>query len=338
MDVFQKPVRPACAGAAACIAGTIVPMKKKVKKVSLAVNIGGIQMKNPVIAASGAFGYGEEYAEYAPLQLLGAFITKGTSLEPQAGNPPPRIVETAAGMLNAIGLENVGVKSLIQDKLPRLKKLNIPIMVNIFGTTRRAYAEVARSLEGCGGIAGLEVNISCPNIKKGGISFGTDPGEVFRVVSTVRKSFSGPLMVKLSPNVSDIAAIARSAEDAGADALSLINTLVGMAVDIHTRRPRLGNITGGLSGPAIKPVALRMVWEVYRSVAIPVVGIGGICSSKDALEFIIAGASAVQIGTAQFVDPGVAGEVVSGIGDYLRAQGMTNLKQLVGCLHTTPRE
>jgi len=185
-------------------------------------------------------------------------------------------------------------------------------------------------------IAGLEVNISCPNIKKGGISFGTDPREAFKVVSTVRKSFSGPLMVKLSPNVSDITAIARSAEDAGADVISLINTLMGMAIDIDTRRPRLGNITGGLSGPAIKPVALRMVWEVYRSVSIPVVGIGGICSSRDALEFIIAGASAVQIGTAQFVNPRVAGEVVSGIGDYLRTQGMTGLKELVGSLIASP--
>ena len=235
-------------------------------------------------------------------------------------------------MLNAIGLENVGVKALLKEKIPRLKKLKVPVIVNIFGTTRHAYGEVARSLDGCSGIAGLEVNISCPNIKKGGISFGTDPREVFRVVSTVRKAYSGPLMVKLSPNVADITAIARSAEDAGADILSLINTLIGMAIDIDTRRPRLGNITGGLSGPAIKPVAVRMVWEVCRSVSIPVVGIGGIFSGRDALEFIIAGASAVQIGTAQFVNPGVAGEVAGGIADYLRAQGMTNLKELVGQL------
>ena len=316
--------------------GTTVPMTQKAKKVSLAVNLGGIEMKNPVMAASGTFGYGEEYAEHTPLSLLGAFITKGISLQPRPGNPPPRIVETAGGMLNAIGLENVGVQRLLREKIPRLKKFNTPVIVNIFGNTRRAYGEVARSLEGCGAIAGLEVNISCPNIKKGGISFGTDPREAFKVVSTVRTSFSGTLMVKLSPNVSDITAIARSAEDAGADVISLINTLMGMAIDIDTRRPRLGNITGGLSGPAIKPVALRMVWEVYRSVSIPVVGIGGICSSRDALEFIIAGASAVQIGTAQFVNPRVAGEVVSGIGDYLRTQGMTGLKELVGSLIASP--
>ena len=313
-------------------------MMKNVKKVSLAVNLGGISMQNPVIAASGAFGYGEEYAAYAPLTRLGAFITKGISLKPQAGNPPPRIVETPGGMLNAIGLENVGVKALLKEKIPRLKKLKVPVIVNIFGTTRHAYGEVARSLDGCSGIAGLEVNISCPNIKKGGISFGTDPREVFRVVSTVRKAYSGPLMVKLSPNVADITAIARSAEDAGADILSLINTLIGMAIDIDTRRPRLGNITGGLSGPAIKPVAVRMVWEVCRSVSIPVVGIGGIFSGRDALEFIIAGASAVQIGTAQFVNPGIAGEVAGGIADYLRAQGMSNLKELVGSLKISSRQ
>jgi dihydroorotate dehydrogenase (NAD+) catalytic subunit len=313
-------------------------MTQKVNKVSLALNLGGIEMQNPVMAASGTFGYGEEYAPYAPLSLLGAFITKGISLKPQAGNPPPRIVETPGGMLNAIGLENVGVEALLNDKIPRLRKLRVPVIVNIFGTTRDAYGEVARRLNGCSGIAGLEVNISCPNIKKGGISFGTDPREAFRVVSAVRKAYAGPVMVKLSPNVTDIAAIARSAEDAGADMLSLINTLIGMEIDIDTRRPRLGNITGGLSGPAIKPVALRMVREVYRSVSIPVVGIGGICSGRDALEFIIAGASAVQIGTAQFVNPGVSAEVVRDIEQYLRAQGMTNLKELVGSLQTSPRE
>ena len=312
-------------------------MMQSLKKASLSVNLGGIKMKNPVMAASGIFGYGEEYRQYSALSRLGAFITKGISLEPKAGNRPPRIVETAAGMLNAIGLENVGIKALLRDKIPQLKKLGVPIIVNIFGTSRRAYGEVARSLEGLTAVAGLEVNISCPNIKKGGISFGTDPREVFGVISTVRKSFSGPLMAKLSPNVSDITTIARSAEEAGADVLSLINTLMGMAVNIETRTPRLGNITGGLSGPAIKPVALRMVWEVCRSVGIPVVGIGGIASARDALEFIIAGASAVQIGTAQFINPGVAEEVVGGIADYLAAQNMSTLQQLVGSLTTSSR-
>jgi len=268
-------------------------MMQPVKKAPLSVNLGGIEMKNPVIAASGAFGYGEEYGQYTALSRFGAFITKGISLEPKAGNLPPRIVETTGGMLNAIGLENIGVKALLKEKIPPLKKLGVPIIVNIFGSNRRAYGEVAQILEGHAAIAGLEVNISCPNIKKGGISFGTDPREVFSVISTVRKSFSGPLMVKLSPNVTDITTIARSAEEAGADVLSLINTLIGMAVNIDTRKPRLGNITGGLSGPAIKPIALRMVWEVYQSVNIPVVGIGGISSGRDALEFIIAGASAV---------------------------------------------
>lgn len=294
-------------------------------------------MKNPVMAASGAFGYGEEYGQHTPLNRFGAFITKGISLEPKPGNKPPRIVETTAGMLNAIGLENIGVKALLTKKMNGLKKLGVPIIVNIFGTSPPDYGEVAKSLEGAPAIAGLEVNISCPNIKKGGISFGTDPRDVFSVISTVRKSFSGPLMVKLSPNVSDITSIARSAEEAGADALSLINTLIGMAVNIDTRTPRLGNITGGLSGPAIKPVALRMVWEVYRSVRIPVVGIGGIASARDALEFIIAGASAVQIGTAQFVNPHVVEEVVSGIADYLRVHHMETIQQLVGSLTTSPR-
>jgi dihydroorotate dehydrogenase (NAD+) catalytic subunit len=246
------------------------------KKVNLSVDIGGIKMKNPIMAASGTFGYGEEYKDYIPINRLGALVTKGISLKPHSGNSPPRLVETTGGMLNAIGLQNIGVKAMIEEKIPALKKMGIPVIVNIFGTNIKEYGEVARSLEGVSGIAGLEVNISCPNLKRGGIPFGTDAREASKVVSKVRESSSLPILVKLSPNVTDITAIARSAEDAGADAISLINTLIGMAVDVETRTPKLGNITGGLSGPAIKPIALRMVWEVYNKVNIPVVGIGGI--------------------------------------------------------------
>jgi len=243
------------------------------KKVNLSVEIDKIKMRNPIMAASGTFGYGEEYRNYTPINRLGALITKGISLNPRLGNPPPRLAETTGGMLNAIGLENIGVDALIEEKVPRFKKFGSPVIVNIFGATLKEYEEVAKRLNEVEEVAGLEINISCPNIKRGGISFGTDPKEVFSVVSRVRKSSSLPILVKLSPNVTDITEIARSAEEAGADALSLINTLTGMAVDVETRTPKLGNITGGLSGPAIKPVALRMVWEVYNTVKIPVVGI-----------------------------------------------------------------
>lgn len=313
-------------------------MKELHKKISLAVEVAGISMKNPVMAASGTFGYGEEYGEHLSLHHLGALITKGISLNPQPGNPPPRLVETTGGMLNAIGLQNIGVRALIEEKIPNLRKYGIPLIVNIFGTTLKEYEEVAKTLEGVGGIAGLEINISCPNIKKGGLAFGTDPSDVFKVVSAVRKSSSRPIMVKLSPNVTDITSIARSAEEAGADILSLINTLIGMAVNPETRTPRLANITGGLSGPAIKPIALRMVWEVYNAVSIPVVGVGGICSAGDALEFIIAGASAVQVGTGHFVNPHLTAEIVAGLEKYLRANQLTSLTALVGTLETAARK
>jgi dihydroorotate dehydrogenase (NAD+) catalytic subunit len=308
-------------------------MKKlRKKKISLAVDIGGLRIKTPVIAASGTFGYGEEYRGFMSFKHLGGIITKGISLKPQQGNPPPRLVETVGGMLNAIGLQNIGVKALVEEKIPHLKKRGIPIIVNIYGTTLKDYGEVAKRLDGVSGIAALEVNISCPNIKKGGIAFGTDPREVFKVVSTVKKSSSLPIMVKLSPNVTDVTTIARSAEEAGADSLSLINTLMGMAVNIATRTPLLGNITGGLSGPAIKPIALRMVWEVCNTVNIPVVGIGGICTAGDALEFFIAGASAVQIGTAQFVNPSVTREVVTGLENYLEDHSLSAITEIVGTL------
>ena len=302
------------------------------KRVNLSVDIGGIEMKNPIMAASGTFGYGEEYNDYIPINRLGALITKGISFTPHAGNPPPRLVETTGGMLNAIGLQNIGVTSLIEEKIPYLKKFGIPIIVNIFGTTLREYGEVTKSLEGISGIAGIELNISCPNLKRGGISFGTDPREVFKVVSKVRTLSSHPLMVKLSPNVTDIRVIARSAEEAGANAISLINTLTGMAVDVETRTPKLGNITGGLSGPAIKPIALRMVWEVYNEVNIPIVGVGGIFNAQDALEFIIVGASAVQIGTAHFINPRASVEVIVGVENYLKDHHIKTIQDLVGSL------
>lgn len=284
------------------------------------------------MAASGTVGYGEEYEEHVSINRLGALITKGISLKPRAGNPPPRLVETTGGMLNAIGLQNIGVKALIREKIPNLRKFGIPIIINIVGSTLREYGEVARILEDIDVIKGLEVNISCPNIKRGGISFGTDPKQVFHVVSKIRKSSSLPIMVKLSPNVTDITTIARSAEEAGANLLSLINTLTGMAVDVDNRTPKLGNITGGLSGPAIKPIALRMVWEVYNNVTIPIVGIGGIVSADDALEFIIVGASAIQIGTAHFINPRVAMDVIDGLGNYLRDNHMGAIQDLVGSL------
>jgi len=302
--------------------------------VDLSVTIGRIKMKNPVMVASGTFGYGEEYEKYIPLNRLGALITKGISLTPRLGNPPPRVVETTAGMLNAIGLQNIGVEALIEEKMSRLTRFGIPIIVNIFGTTVREYGEVARRLDEVSAVSGLEINISCPNIKKGGMSFGTSPHQTFKVVDEVRKVFPRTLMVKLSPNVTDITTIALSAEEAGADALSLINTLTGMAVDLETKTPALANITGGLSGPAIKPVALRMVWQVCQAVKIPVVGVGGICTAQDALEFMMVGASAVQIGTAHFVNPKVSLEVVSGVEKYLKEHQLRSIRTIVGSLET----
>lgn len=308
------------------------PMTQLHEQVDLSVDIGGLKMRNPVMAASGTVGYGEEYEELVSINCLGALITKGISLKPCAGNPPPRLVETTGGVLNAIGLQNIGVQAFIREKIPNLRKFGIPIIVNMVGSTLREYGEIAKILDGIDVIKGLEVNISCPNIKRGGISFGTDPKQVFNVVSKIKKSSSLPIMVKLSPNVTDIATIARSAEEAGADVLSLINTLTGMAVDVNNRTPKLGNITGGLSGPAIKPIALRMVWEVYNNVTIPIVGIGGIVSAADALEFIIVGATAIQIGTAHFINPRVAMDVIDGLENYLMDNHMGAIHDLVGSL------
>lgn len=298
------------------------------------VNIGGIELKNPVMTASGTFGYGREFEQLVDLNRLGAIIVKGLSIEPTKGNPPPRITETSCGMLNAIGLENVGFSAFIKEKLPFLKTITAPILVNIYGKRVSEYAELAERIDEIEDISGVEVNISCPNVKHGGLAFGAYPDSASEVVRAVRERTSKLLMVKLSPNVTDITEIACSVEAAGADSISLINTITGMAVDIETRRPKLANITGGLSGPAIKPIALRMVWQVAQAVKIPVIGIGGIMTAKDALEFLIAGAVAVQIGTANFVNPKATTEVIDGIESYLFERGIVRLEDIIGTLET----
>ncbi len=298
----------------------------------LTVNIGGLVLQNPVMTASGTFGFGREFETLVDLNRLGAVIVKGLSRNPSPGNPPPRIVETPCGLLNAIGLENIGIDAFIKEKLPFLEQFNSAVIVNVYGQTAESYAEVAARCESEVGIAALEINISCPNVKAGGLSFGVDPRAAAEVVSAVREKTGKPLIAKLSPNVTDIACIARAVVSAGATAVSLINTITGMAVDIRTRRPRLGNITGGLSGPAIKPVALRMVWQVANAVQVPVIGIGGITTWEDALEFMIAGASAVQVGTANFTNPGVTMEVVDGIRGFLEKEGIGHVSELVGSL------
>jgi dihydroorotate dehydrogenase (NAD+) catalytic subunit len=298
----------------------------------LSVNIGGIVMKNPVITASGTFGYGEEVADLYDLSCLGALTAKGISLEPQAGNRPPRICETPSGMLNAIGLQNVGVKTFVSDKLPFLKKWDTRIITNIYGHRAEDYAELARILSGADGVDGIELNISCPNVKKGGMAFGTDPDETRNVVKKVRKAASLPLIVKLSPNVTDITEFARISEGEGADALSVINTLLGMDIDNYRRLPRLSNVFGGLSGPAIRPVALRMVYQVAQSVKIPIIGMGGIMNADDAVSFLLAGASAVGVGTANFVDPMSPADMPKGIREYMIAQGMSSMEDLIGAL------
>jgi dihydroorotate dehydrogenase (NAD+) catalytic subunit len=305
------------------------------KKPDLKVNIGAIELQNPVMTASGTFGYAREFEGFVDLNRLGAIIVKGLSLEPTKGNPPPRIVETPCGMLNAIGLENVGIDVFINKKLPFLQTLFPPIFANIYGTSIEAYAELAARVDELEAIAGVEVNISCPNVKAGGIAFGADPNSAFKVVRAVRKKTSKQLIVKLSPNVTDITIIARSAEEAGADALSLINTITGMAIDIETRRPKIANITGGLSGPAIKPVAVRMVWQVAQASQIPVIGIGGIMTAVDALEFFIAGATAVQIGTANFTNPRATLDIIDGIEKFLSQNEIDRVADIIGTLETS---
>ncbi|NMA63822.1 MAG: dihydroorotate dehydrogenase [Syntrophomonadaceae bacterium] len=299
-------------------------------EVNMEVNLGGIALANPVTVASGTFGYGREYEAYVDLARLGAIIVKGTTLEPRAGNPTPRIIETPAGMLNAVGLQNPGVDVFIQEHLPYLREKQATVIVNIAGNTVEEYARLTAILDKQDGIAGLEVNISCPNVEKGGLQFGTDPNTAAGVVAAVRQNTSLPVIVKLSPNVTDVVAIARAVVEAGADALSLINTLLGMAIDIETRRPVLANIFGGLSGPAIKPVALRMVYQVAREVEVPIMGVGGIVNWQDALEFILAGATAVSIGTGNFINPGISEQIIDDLENYLVEQGIRDIRQLIG--------
>lgn len=301
-------------------------------KPDMAVEIAGIKMRNPVMTASGTFGYGEEFAEYMDLESIGAMITKGLSLNPKAGNNTPRIVETPAGMLNAIGLQNVGIEAFIAKKLPFLRGVDTPVIVNLYGNSLEEYGELAARIDGIKEVAGVEVNISCPNVKQGGIVFGTDPDAARQVVALVRKATTKPLIVKLSPNVTDIVSMAKACVDAGAEALSLINTLTGMAIDINSRRPVLANITGGLSGPAIKPVALRMVWQVAKAVKVPLIGIGGIMNATDALEFILAGATAVQVGTASFLTPGASQQIAQGMEQWLTENSIGSIRELVGSL------
>ena len=299
---------------------------------SLSVNIGGVLMRNPVMTASGTFGYGSEYADFVDLNRLGAIVVKGVTSTPWPGNPMQRIMETPSGMLNAIGLQNVGVDTFISQKLPYLRNFDVPVIVNVCGKTVAEYLDVIEKLNSANGVAGVELNISCPNLDCGGMSFGVDAQLAHQLVQQVREKTQLPLWVKLSPNVTDITVIASAVADAGADALSAINTLIGMAINAETRTPELANITGGLSGPAIKPVALRLVWEVYKSVSIPIVGMGGIMNATDAVEFLIAGASAVAIGTANFVNPCASIEIVNGIAAYLKKAKMTSIQALVGSL------
>ncbi len=300
--------------------------------VSLGVKIAGLSLKTPLMAASGTFGYGGELLLAVGAENLGAIIVKGISLLPREGNPPPRLAETPCGLLNSIGLENVGVDRFIEEKLPFLRKHDVPVIVNILGDTANEYRDLAERLGSVDGIAGLEVNIGCPNVEAGGMSFGTAPAASALVTEAVRSVWPGFLMVKLTPNVTDITEIARAVEAAGADCLSLINTVRGMAVNVDTRKPRLKNVIGGLSGPAIKPIALRMVYETWRAVKIPVVGVGGITSALDALEFLIAGASAVQVGTANLVRPTAIREIAQGLRDYLASRDIPDINDLVGSL------
>lgn len=301
--------------------------------IDIAVTIGGMELKNPVMTASGTFGYGEEYAEFLDLSRLGAVVVKGLSLMPKEGNPPPRIVETASGMLNAIGLQNIGIERFIHEKLPFLRTYDTLIIVNFFGDSIDEYVAAAERLSTVDGIHGLEMNISCPNKQAGWCIFGTDPRVTSQVVGAVRKATRLPLVVKLSPNVTDISLMAKVAVDAGADALSVMNTLTGMAIDIRTRKPKLANRTGGLSGPAIKPVALRMVYEVYEAVNVPIIGMGGIMNADDALEFIIAGASAVAVGTANFIHPTVSVDIIDGITAFLTQEKFADIRSLRGTAH-----
>ena len=297
--------------------------------VDMAVRLGPLALKNPVLVASGTFGFGEEYAEFVDLSRLGGIMLKGATLRPRPGNPPPRIVETPAGMLNAIGLQNPGIDAVIDHKLPFLSQFDTAVIVNISGESIEEYVELARRLDQASGVAAIEINISCPNVKVGGMQFGVDPALTKGLVSAVRGATKLPLITKLSPNVTDIVAMARAAAQGGADILSLTNTLIGMSIDVERRRPVLANTTGGLSGPAIRPVAVRMVWQVAHELDTPIIGMGGIMAARDALEFILAGASAIAVGTANFVDPAASVKVLEGIERHCREREVAAVSQLV---------
>jgi dihydroorotate dehydrogenase (NAD+) catalytic subunit len=300
----------------------------------MAVRIGDIELKNPVMTASGCFGWGEEYRRFFDLNVLGALVGKAVTLQPRLGNPGVRITETVGGMLNAIGLQNPGLEGFLTTILPRLRDLNCPIIANISADSVAGYARLAEALSATEEVAGIEINVSCPNVGRGGVEFCVEPDAVTEVVTAVRRATTRTVICKLSPNVTDIVAIARAAEEAGADAVSLINTLVGMAVNVDTRTPVIGNVTAGLSGPAVKPIALRMVHEVAAAVRIPVVGIGGIATAMDALEFLVAGATAVQVGTANFFNPMACPEIIAGLRDYLCEHEIEDIRELVGTLRT----
>ena len=300
--------------------------------VQLNTKIGSLELKNPVMTASGTFGYGTEYADFMDISRLGAIIVKGTTLNPRQGNPYPRMAETPSGMLNAVGLQNKGVDYFVDHIYPEVRKIQTAIIVNVSGSCIDDYVQTASIINTLDDIPAIELNISCPNVKQGGMAFGVKPESAAQVVSAVRKVYNKTLIVKLSPNVTDITEIARAVEGAGADSVSLINTMLGMAIDAEKRRPILSTITGGMSGPAVKPVALRMVWQTAKAVKIPVIGLGGICSATDAVEFLLAGASAVQIGTANFIDPSISEKVVDGIEEYLQRHGFSSVQEIIGAL------
>jgi dihydroorotate dehydrogenase (NAD+) catalytic subunit len=304
----------------------------------LSVRIGSLTLKNPLMAASGCFGYGVEYADVVDLSSLGAIVSKGLFLEEREGHPAPRVVETPAGMLNAIGLQGIGARRFVDEKLPELRARRATVIVNVCGTTLGEYVEVSRILADADGVAAIELNISCPNIKEGGIQFGCSLNGTFDVVSAVRKVTTLPVIPKLTPNVTDVASFARAAEEAGADAVSLVNTFLAMVIDVETRRPKISNIVGGLSGPAIRPIAVRMVYECRQTVKIPIIGMGGIADARDVLEFMIAGADAVQVGTANFVDPFIWTKLLDGIRAYGNRHNVARVSDLVGTVDTHERE
>jgi len=303
----------------------------------LHVKIGPLELKNPVMTASGTFGYGREYAPLVDLNKLGAIVVKGLSLKPRAGNPPPRIVETPCGMLNAIGLANIGIETFLEEKLPELRGLDTHVIVNIYGHHIDEYGELAAALKGVEGVSAIEVNISCPNVEQGGMAFGIDPAMSAKVTESVLDRTDKPVIVKLSPNVTDIRVIARAVEEAGAHALSLINTLTGMVIDVETRTPMLANMTGGLSGPAIRPIAVHMVYQVAQTVKIPVIGIGGIMDWRDAMEFLIAGARAVQVGTANFINPRATLDIVEGLRRFCVEKDIDRIGDVTGSLVTNKK-